>query len=143
MHFFFNGSGEWEQWDITEQVSGLTISGDPVVSPEGNVGLRPAGRQPPAHCSGSTNATNGSSTTCPTAPGDWLVTGDPALAPDARNVFVRRADNHLAHFYLDDEDEWQAADLGGWVVGRPALSPDGRVIYLRRADNHLAQLYPR
>ena len=77
--------------------------------------------------------------------GGWVV-GRPATSPVGRGVFVRRADNHLVHYYFNADREWEQWDVselaGGWAIGGdPAPSYDGSSVYIRRADNHLAHFF--
>jgi hypothetical protein len=62
MHFHFNGSGEWEAWDITARIGDLTLMGDPAVTADGHPSL-PAVRTTASSTTGSTIASRGLWTT--------------------------------------------------------------------------------
>src|SRR5690348_14795471 len=77
------------------------------------------------------------------AAGGWALVGDPALPSASRGIFIRRADNHLVHFFFNGAGEWEQWDVTQQVgsvtiSGDPTVSQDGHSVFVRTTNNHLA-----
>ena len=68
------------------------------------------------------------------------------VSHDGSGVFVRRADNHLVHFYFNADGEWEQWDVSmqaaAWDTARkpaPALDNPGAIVPpLRKIERRLA-----